>query len=155
MQHQVASTEEMKQFGQMIGRLAVGGQVLELVGDVGAGKTTLTKGIAAGLGVRDDVQSPTFTISRLYETERDLVLGHYDFYRLHDPGIMAMELAEALADPGCITVIEWGEIVSGVMPGDRLTIDITATAEDERRLTMTAHGERSRALVGQLEEAVR
>jgi tRNA threonylcarbamoyladenosine biosynthesis protein TsaE len=98
----------MQDFGARLGAKLSGGEVIELVGDIGAGKTTFTKGLARGLGVSDDVQSPTFTISRIYETPSGIRLAHYDFYRLQDAGVMQMELAESVCDPHTITVIECG-----------------------------------------------
>lgn len=147
MKYHVESAKAMKQFGEAIGHAVQGGEILELVGDVGAGKTTLTKGIAAGMGVVDDVQSPTFTISRLYQASHDLHLAHYDFYRLNDPGLMAIELQEAVTNERGVTIIEWGEIVKGVLPADRVTMKIDADGEDARIITMTAHGEVSRVLL--------
>jgi tRNA threonylcarbamoyladenosine biosynthesis protein TsaE len=138
---------ETQAFGVKLGAFLRGGEVIELVGDVGAGKTALTKGIAAGLGIDEDVQSPSFTISRVYDTPVHLHLAHYDFYRLHDAGIMAEELSETLHDPLGITVVEWAEIVTGVLPTDRLTVHITPTAEHDRRMELTAGGEKSRALL--------
>lgn len=141
----------MKQFGARLGALLHGGEVLELVGDVGAGKTTLTKGIAEGMGVDEDVQSPSFTISRVYdELPSGLRLAHYDFYRLQDAGIMADELHEATRDAQTVTVVEWADIVTGVLPDDRLTITVISPTEDSRDVTLTAHGERARSIVEQL-----
>lgn len=138
---------ETQAFGVKLGAFLRGGEVIELVGDVGAGKTALTKGIAAGLGIDEDIQSPSFTISRVYDTPVHLHLAHYDFYRLHDAGIMAEELNEMLRDPLGITVVEWAEIVAGVLPTDRLTIRITPTDEHDRRMELTAGGDKSRALL--------
>ena len=92
------SAEDLVNFGWRIGSLLQGGETLELIGDIGAGKTTLTKGLARGLHIEDEVQSPTFTISRNYEAADGLRLAHYDFYRLPDAGIMKMELDEAIHD---------------------------------------------------------
>ena len=64
---EVASERAMKEFGQKVAALLKGGEVFELVGDVGVGKTTFTKGLAAAMGIDDDIQSPTFTISRVYD----------------------------------------------------------------------------------------
>lgn len=147
---EVRSEAEMKTFGQQLGNLLRGGEVIELVGDVGAGKTTLTKGIATGLGIDEDVQSPTFTISRVYDTSSGLHLSHYDFYRLHDAGIMADELHEAVGDPQGITIIEWAKIVSGVLPDDRLTIHLVSPSESTRQIEIIANGEKSHALLGAL-----
>ena len=144
------SEDEMKAFGARLGALLLGGEVIELVGDVGAGKTTLTKGIATGLGVTDDVQSPSFTISRVYDGRDNLILSHYDFYRLVDAGIMAIELQETLRDPRTVTILEWGGVAEGVLPTDRLTIKIESPTEDSRRLTVISDGSISKKLKEQL-----
>lgn len=147
----IDSETAMKAFGARMGALFMGGEVLELVGDVGAGKTTLTKGIAEGMGIDETVQSPSFTISRVYdETAAGLRLAHYDFYRLHDAGIMADELHETAHDPKAVTIIEWADIVAGVLPEDHLTVTITAQAEDSRRVELVAHGQRSQRLLEML-----
>jgi tRNA threonylcarbamoyladenosine biosynthesis protein TsaE len=136
---EVKSDDEMKQFGQKLGKLLKGGEIIELIGDVGAGKTTLAKGIAAGLAIDEDVQSPSFTISRVYDARGGLHLAHYDFYRLHDAGIMANELHETIHDPQTITIVEWADIVSGVLPKDRLSIHITPTSETGRHIELKAN----------------
>jgi len=140
----------MKALGEKLGSVLVGGEIIELIGDVGAGKTTLTKGIAHGMGVDEDVQSPSFTISRVYDTPSNLHLSHYDFYRLHDAGIMADELHETLHDPDTVTIIEWAEIVAGVLPVDRLSVHITSPGETERRILLAAGGPSSQELLGKL-----
>lgn len=137
-------------FGAKLGALLGGGEVIELIGDVGAGKTTLTKGIALGLGVEEDVQSPSFTISRLYEARDNLKMAHYDFYRLNEPGIMSDDLDETVHDSQVVTVIEWSSIVSGVLPGDRLTIKITPTGETARQLLIYANGEKTKLIEARL-----
>lgn len=150
MKFEIHGEADMKAFGKKLGGLLKGGEILELVGDVGAGKTTLTKGVADGMGVDDDVQSPSFTISRVYDVPSRLRLSHYDFYRLHDAGIMTAELHEAVHDPTNVTIIEWAEIVSGVLPADRLTITIESPSEEDRTLTMIAGGDRSNKLLEKL-----
>lgn len=137
----------MKEFGRTIGAALRGGEVLELIGDVGAGKTTLTKGLAEGLAISEPVQSPTFTISRVYAARDGLHLHHYDFYRLGEAGIMAEDVNEVMHDPAAVTVIEWSGAVSDVLPADRLQISIHATDENERNVTVNAGGERSQALL--------
>ena len=118
--------------GEELGVLLRGGEVIELVGDIGAGKTALTKGIAKGLGVDDDVQSPTFTISRVYQARDQIRLAHYDFYRLQEAGIMNAELDQSVRDPETVTVVEWAEIVDGVLPDDRTRILISSPTETSR-----------------------
>jgi len=147
---EVQNENEMKAYGKRLGALLQGGEIIELIGDVGAGKTTLAKGIAAGLGVDEDVQSPSFTISRVYDTASGIRLAHYDFYRLHDAGIMTAELHETLNDTKTVTMIEWAEIVTGVLPADRLTVSITSPSEAARRVVVEAGGEKSRKLLEEL-----
>lgn len=113
MQYTTTSADMTQQFGKQLGSLLRGGEVLELVGDVGAGKTTFTKGLASGLAITDDVQSPTFTISRVYSARDGLELMHYDFYRLSDPGILKLEVDQAVHDTAVVTVVEWGDIIQG------------------------------------------
>lgn len=122
--------------GRAIGHALRGGEVLELRSDLGGGKTALTKGIAAGMGSEDTVQSPTFTISRIYRAAQGRELHHFDFYRLQDPGIMAAELAESLNDDRAVVVIEWSDIVADILPEERLQVTIKATGETHRRITI-------------------
>lgn len=129
--------EETLAFGEQLGRLLQGGMVVELIGDIGAGKTTLTKGMAKGLAVDEDVQSPSFTISRTYDARDGLQLTHYDFYRLNDPGIMAAELIESTSDPATVVVVEWANVVEHVLPANRITVSIVAPTEGSRQLTIT------------------
>lgn len=146
--HHEAYTEE--QLAELAARLAAvihGGAMIELAGDVGAGKTTFTKAFAAALGVRETVHSPTFTISNRYEISDGRVLAHYDFYRLSDPGVMAAELAETLGDGRAITMIEWADIVEGILPADRLTITLEPDSETTRELTLEARGQKSKELL--------
>lgn len=150
MIYEAHSDSEMKAFGAKIGTFLRGGEVIELVGDVGAGKTTLTKGIALGMKIEEDVSSPSFTISRLYDAPHNLQLAHYDFYRLQDPGIMADELREAMSQPYIVTIIEWAEIVSGVLPSDTLTIRLTSPTETSRSLELIANGITSNRILERL-----
>lgn len=137
MKYIVRSLEEMNRFATELGKRCDGGEVLELVGDVGTGKTTFTKGLASGLGVTDDVQSPSFTISRVYEARDELELHHYDLYRLTEPGIAQYDIAESVADPKAVTVIEWGETVHGVLPANRTVINFRyGDAETERHIEL-------------------
>ena len=147
---EVQNEIEMKALGERLGVVMSGGEIIELVGDVGAGKTTLTKGIARGLAIDEDVQSPSFTISRVYEARDGLFLAHYDFYRLHDAGIMNSELHETLNDSKTVTVVEWGDIVTGVLPGDRLSIHITPLSETSRKVELKASGEKAAKILEKL-----
>jgi tRNA threonylcarbamoyladenosine biosynthesis protein TsaE len=129
----IKTDTDMKAFGQRIGARLRGGELFELIGDVGAGKTTLAKGIGAGLGIEEAVQSPSFTISRVYDARDALRLIHYDFYRLDDAGVMRHELAETLHDPRAITLIEWSQTVQDILPEERVKIIISSDSQGSGR----------------------
>ena len=141
----------MKQLGEAIGRSVSGGEVLELVGDIGAGKTTLTKGIARVLGINEPVQSPTFTISRVYDSPKGLRLAHYDFYRLGEAGVMGDEIREA-ADDDSVVVVEWAGAVDDDLPKDRLLVKITTISEEERLVEFHPGGKKSTELWQKIKE---
>ena len=141
----------MKQLGEAIGRSVSGGEVLELVGDIGAGKTTLTKGIAQSLGISEPVQSPTFTISRVYDSPKGLHLVHYDFYRLSEAGIMGDEIREAMDDDS-VVVVEWAGAVDDDLPKDRLVVKITTISEEERLVEFHPGGKKSIELWQKIKE---
>ena len=141
----------MKQLGEAIGRSVSGGEVLELVGDIGAGKTTLTKGIARALGINEPVQSPTFTISRVYDSPKGLRLAHYDFYRLGEAGIMGDEIREA-TDDDSVVVVEWAGAVDDDLPEDRLVVKITTISEEERLVEFHPGGKKSTELWQKIKE---
>jgi tRNA threonylcarbamoyladenosine biosynthesis protein TsaE len=111
-----------------------GGEVIELVSDLGGGKTAFVRGLASGMGSKDTVRSPSFTLSNQYRANR-LTLYHFDFYRLKEPGIMKDELAEVLDDPQAVVAIEWADIVEDVLPAKKLTVRIKALDEQSRQLT--------------------
>jgi len=134
---EVEGEHATKQLGERIGATLKGGEVFQLIGDVGAGKTTFVKGLAKGLGIDDDIQSPSFTISRTYAARDDIQLVHYDFYRLSDAGIMANELEENIHDPTTVTVIEWADIVEGVLPARHVSLQFTAPTETARTITLS------------------
>lgn len=141
----------MQRLGVAIGQAVFGGEVLELVGDIGAGKTTLTKGIAKALDINEPVQSPTFTISRVYDSPRGLRLAHYDFYRLGEAGIMGDEISEAV-DNDSVVVVEWAGAVDGDLPEDRLVVKITTTSEEERLVEFHPGGKKSTELWQKIKE---
>ncbi len=116
--------------------------VFELIGDVGAGKTTFTRGLAEGLKVEEPVTSPSFTISKRYafsspRNGQTAQLIHYDFYRLDDPGIMRDELAEALAEPNVVIVVEWGGDVADLLPADKTRLEISLQEDGTRLVKIT------------------
>ena len=130
------SSEQTEKLAETIGARLRGGEVIELVSDLGGGKTTFTRGLVRGTGSTDRVASPTFTVSREYTAPR-FTIAHFDFYRLGEAGVVGDELAEVAADPQYVTVVEWGEIVQDVLPAARLTVAIRQTGEDTRELSFT------------------
>jgi len=129
------SREETQLLAEAIGRVLKGGEVFELVSDIGGGKTTFTKGLAKGLGVTDTVQSPTFTISRIYKGRDNMELHHFDFYRLTEPGVIPAALAESMAQTGVVVVIEWGEMVYELLPPGRAKIRLSSAGDTSRRFS--------------------
>ena len=127
----------MIEFGKKLAGILNFPAVIELVGDVGAGKTTITKGLAKGFGIEEEITSPTFTLSKHYyftHNGKNRSLVHYDFYRLQDPGIMSEDLLENIADPDTITVIEWGDSVSDLLPADHFRFFITINDDGTRSI---------------------
>lgn len=111
--------------------------VLELIGDVGSGKTTFTRGLAAGLNIDTPITSPSFTISKSYALpDSPGRLIHYDFYRLPDPGLMTEDLYENLQNPHNIIVLEWSNSVADILPDDHVTITISYTPDNFREVTI-------------------
>ena len=138
-----SSDAELISFGQELGKTISAPAVIELVGDVGSGKTTLTRGIAKGLGVTESVSSPSFTISRRYayaKNNQNYNLVHYDFYRLGDPGLMAEDLSESISDKNTITIIEWADTVADILPEKRTTIKITVNDDGSRHVETERQG---------------
>lgn len=98
--------------------------MIELRADLGGGKTTFVRGLAKGLGSRDTVSSPTFTLNQIYKGRQNMEIHHYDFYRLREAGVLSDQLSESLSSKSTVTVVEWSDIVEDVLPQDRLTIEL-------------------------------
>ncbi len=130
------SPEETEQIGASLGYALKGGEVIELISDLGGGKTTFMRGIARGSGSTDKVASPTFTISKVYKSPK-LELHHFDFYRLNDAGLMAHELHDILGDPKIVLAIEWGNMVKHVLPKERVVVEFAKMSDEARQLQFT------------------
>lgn len=133
--------------GYKIGSLLKDGDCLLLSGDLGAGKTTFTKGIGKALGVKRTINSPTFTIVKEYSGDIDLF--HLDLYRLDGLG-NDFDLEEYFAKDG-VVVCEWPNNVSEILPKEYLLIEIFRKEADERLIKLTPKGERYHKLVGDLD----
>ena len=151
-----SSTAETIELGRCLGELLRAGDVLVLTGDLGAGKTQLTKGIARGMGVEGDVTSPTFTIEMVYQGT-DLELDHFDLYRLDDPDQLEDTPHFDVLGADGVCVIEWGEQFADEI-GDarvdvfvrRLDDEATPGEEPPRSVTFVSHDVRGEELVSSL-----
>ena len=130
----IASEQEMLDFGKSFAKNR-SSNFIELVGDVGAGKTTFVRGFIECLGVKTKVTSPSFTISKSYALSNGQTLVHYDFYRLKDPGLMADDLKEKI-DNDNIVIIEWGNSIKNLLPKNRTIINFTKNDDDSREVTI-------------------
>jgi tRNA threonylcarbamoyladenosine biosynthesis protein TsaE len=123
--------DDTRALASAIADLARPGDVLVLSGELGAGKTAFAQGFAAGLGVTEQVTSPTFTLARPYEGR--LTMHHLDVYRLdHLQEAVDLGLAE-LVDDDAVTLVEWGEVVLPALPGDRLDVRLAHGDDDDVR----------------------
>ncbi len=144
------NVEDTLAIGRAIGSAAASGDVVGLIGCLGAGKTHLTKGIAVGLGVPDDreVNSPTFVLVNEYEGR--LHIYHLDAYRLSSVDeLEALGFAEMCETAG-VALVEWADRVAETLGPDALWIELAVTAETSRRLTLRTA---STALAGRLDDA--
>lgn len=136
---QIATAEEMQALGRRIGRLLKAGDVVALIGPLGAGKTELTKGIAAEFGI-EEVTSPTFVIARSYRSNPPLI--HMDAYRLLAGANPLFELEDLDLDAEkAITIIEWGGELVEQISSQYLEVHINRDS-DVREITFKGHGER-------------
>lgn len=134
--HTTRSVEETLALGERLAALLPAGTVVALSGDLGAGKTALTKGVARGLGVSDTVTSPTFALVNEHAARDGRRLYHVDLYRLDRPQqAVDIGIEEELAPDGW-TIIEWAEKLGDVLPVNAVRIDIEITGENERRITV-------------------
>ncbi len=141
------SPEETVALGRRLGALLGAGDVVGLVGDLGAGKTQFTKGIALGLGVPDAriVTSPTFVLMNAYDGR--VPLRHYDLYRVEAVDLESLSFFDLRASGA--TVIEWAEKAGDAL-GDRLEVRFEVTGETTRRITFKATGVRPEAIMKSL-----
>lgn len=126
-------SEDTLALGEAIANLLEGGETIELIGDLGAGKTTLAQGIVRKLGYTGEVTSPTFTLSRDYPVRDQLTVHHFDFYRLSGHDIVSDELNEFLGDPKSINLVEWASHGASNLPQDRITIKLDYGEDENSR----------------------
>jgi tRNA threonylcarbamoyladenosine biosynthesis protein TsaE len=141
MKATTASAERTREVAAAVGALLDAGDVVVLVGEMGAGKTTFAQGLARGLGVDELVTSPTFTIVQEYDGR--VPVAHVDVYRLvrfqelHDLGL------EELLESGRVVVVEWGDVVDQALPAERLVVELgPGSTDDERKIVIETVGPR-------------
>ncbi len=144
MEFEVNSIEETTKLGKELGKILNPGDIICLTGDLGTGKTHITKGISEGLGITDNITSPTFTIVNEYNSGR-LKLYHFDVYRVSDPDeIYAIGFDDYIFGDG-VSIIEWANYIEEILPKEYLHIYITkdlSKGESYRKITITPYGEK-------------
>ncbi|MFC4766877.1 tRNA (adenosine(37)-N6)-threonylcarbamoyltransferase complex ATPase subunit type 1 TsaE [Effusibacillus consociatus] len=142
--------EETRRIAERLARLLDPGDVLTLSGDLGAGKTTFTQGLARGLAVEESVSSPTFTLIREYEGR--IPLYHMDLYRLGEQADSEnLGIDEYLYGDG-VCVIEWAEYIKSLLPEEYLQVTIRKMGESERQITISGAGKRFAGLIEELNQ---
>lgn len=135
------SEKETFDFGKKLALTLKGGETIGLIGNLGAGKTVFTKGLAAGLGVRSTVNSPTFVLMKVYEIKNKKIkikqLVHLDAYRIKKTEeIGSVGLEDYLDQSDKIVVIEWPENIKPLLPKNTIIINIKNLSEKERKITI-------------------
>lgn len=135
------SADQTRRAGLRLGSLLEAGDLIGLVGDLGAGKTTLMQGIASGWGSLDQVTSPTFVLVNVYRRPNRQRLYHLDAYRLNSPAeAHDLDLDSMLEDAAL--VVEWAEKIQETLPAERLWLEIKWVDENQRDFLITAYGSR-------------
>ena len=134
------TADRTREVGEAIASLLQPRDTVVLTGDLGAGKTTLVQGIGRGLGVEDHVASPTFTLVREYSGRLDV--AHVDVYRLERVQDVVDLALDELGGPDRVLLVEWGDVVSDLLPEDRLRVELTTAGADAdtRRILITPQG---------------
>ena len=144
MVFEINSVEETSKIGSNLGKLLKGGDIVCLTGDLGTGKTHITKGIAKGLEIDDNITSPTFNIVNEYENGR-LKLNHFDVYRVSDPDeIYAIGFDDYIFSDA-VSVIEWANYIEEILPKEYIHISIEkdlSKGESYRKITIIPYGEK-------------
>jgi tRNA threonylcarbamoyladenosine biosynthesis protein TsaE len=144
------SADATKAVAAVIAARAQRGDLMLLVGDLGAGKTTFAQGFAAGLGIKDQVTSPTFTLARTYPGP--LPMNHVDVYRLERMSEVSDLALGELMDSGGVTLIEWGDAILAALPAMYLEVRLELGAEpDDRTIGVRAVGQAWQARVRSME----
>ncbi|KRM18365.1 ATP GTP hydrolase [Ligilactobacillus hayakitensis DSM 18933 = JCM 14209] len=143
----INNAEEMMELGKKLAQQVCSGDVLLLDGDLGAGKTTFTKGLALGLGIKRNIKSPTFTLIREYRDGK-LPLYHMDMYRLEETGAGDIGLDDYFNGDG-VCVIEWSQFIDDELPSQYLIMHILKDENDfdKRYVTLEARGDQYQKII--------
>lgn len=126
--------------------------LIELVGDLGSGKTALVKAIAKGLGIVQTVTSPTFNIHRGYKALNGIHLEHFDFYRIEDDDVVINELKESFMSPNTIVCTEWANRINNELTNDKLLVNCSFVNGTEHEYIFIATGPKSSKIIEGLKE---
>lgn len=144
--------EETQALGRRLGEVMEGGELVLMEGDLGAGKTCMTQGIAWGLGVNEHARSPTFVLVSEYEGRHTLF--HADLYRVDDP-LEAEDLGlDETYGNGGVCVVEWAEKADSIFPDDHLRVVFSVAGPDKRIVDLSAGGDKHKALLVKLKRVV-
>lgn len=142
------NAKQTEELGRRIGESLTGGEIIAMTGDLGAGKTTITKSIAKGLDIDEYITSPTFTIVNEYEGR--LKLFHFDVYRIGDIEEMYDMGYEEYFYSGGVCIIEWANLIEEILPEDTIRIEISTQDENKRQFIITGKGEKFNHIVKEL-----
>lgn len=140
--------ESTKKIGEIIGEKLFNGAILCLNGDLGAGKTTLTKSIAKALKIDEDITSPTFTIVNEY-TEGSIPLYHFDVYRIGEPDEMYDIGFDEYINSDGVCIIEWSSIIRDILPKERLEINLNYSGTG-REMEIISYGDKYKKMVEEM-----
>ncbi|RQD71027.1 MAG: tRNA (adenosine(37)-N6)-threonylcarbamoyltransferase complex ATPase subunit type 1 TsaE [Tindallia sp. MSAO_Bac2] len=147
---EVNNQKETEALAKKLASRLKSGDILCLTGDLGAGKTTFTKALGAGLGVKEDISSPTFTLVQEYEG--NFPVYHFDVYRINHPGEFNDLGAEEYFYSEGISIVEWANLVEDYLPDSHLWIEIKWLDTEKRRICLTAKGDFDDTLLKELAE---
>ena len=147
----LGSEEDTKRLGHQLANGLQSGDVVALIGDLGTGKTALTKAVAAGLGIEDMITSPTFTIVCEYHSGR-LPLYHFDVYRVSDPDeLFEIGFEEYLFGTG-VCLIEWADLIEDILPARTIRVELSYGAREGERVASISWPEDRQLTINDLQE---
>lgn len=129
------SPEETQKIAEDLAKMLKGGEIFVLSGDLGAGKTTFIQGLAKGLGIKENITSPTFVLMKIYQARDNLNLAHLDCYRINSGGALSdLGLDEIFRDKNNIVAIEWGERIMDILPPNFMRVEFEDLGNEKREV---------------------